>query len=134
MASRNEQVYQMAQEWLIWLNSRKFLGQPPQKNILVALAEKNMSKGMPPDAIMSAELAAFNIAVNTLDNGSLIPFITVYCDFKTKPVKTLAIDLGIGRDQFYERAHKAALNVIKTSRYLVILHGQMKREVESIID
>lgn len=132
MASRNEQVYQMAQEWLIWLNSRKFLGQPPQKNILLELAERNkVSKGAP-DGIMSSEIAAFNLAVNALDAGSLIPFITVYCDYKPKPIKTLAIDLGIGRDQFYERAHKAALNVIKTSRELVILHGQMKKELELI--
>lgn len=135
MASRNEVVYQLAQEWLVWLNSRRFLGQPLQKNILVMLAEKNKTKKGPPDGPMSAEMAAFNLAVNALtDAGHLVPFITVYCDFRMKPIKTLAGELGIGRDTFYERAHETAQSLYRKTQELVVLNAQMKREIEEYVD
>ena len=51
MASRNELVYQKAQDWLVWLNTRRFLGNPPQKNILVALMEIDKEKKVPPTTV-----------------------------------------------------------------------------------
>jgi hypothetical protein len=76
------------------------------------------SKGEP-DGRLDPELNAFNLAVVSLDDGEFIPFIRVYCDYKPKPVKAMAHDLGIGRDQFYERAHNAASKALKTTRRIL---------------
>lgn len=134
MSKRNEQVYQMAQDWLIWLKSRRFVGPPPQKNILVALAEKNKDKGEPPDGPMSAEIAAFNLAINALKAGYLVPFVAVYCDYRPKPVKTLAYELGIQPPAFYERAHEAATKVMSDSIKLVEMNRMIHKEVEGYVD
>lgn len=134
MASRHEHIYQKAQEWLIWLNTRRFLGEAPQKNILVAMMERDKEKKPPPDALMSAEIAAFNLAVSALDYEHLLPFCAVYCDYRPKPIKTLANEIGIARDTFYERAHETALKVNRTAIQLEVLNAQMQREVADYVD
>jgi len=134
MAKRNEVVYQLAQDWLIWLNSRRFLGDPPQKNILAAMMERNKMRKDAPNGPMSAEIAAFNLAVNALNAGQLIPFIAVYCDFRPKPIKTMADELGIQSPAFYERAHDVASKVYGQAMQLAELNKQMRREIEDYID
>lgn len=130
MASRNEQVYQMAQDWKQWLFSRRFLGQPPQKNILVALSEKLSTKGEVPDGPMSAEMAAFNLVINSVDDEYLLPFVAVYCDFRPKPIKAMADLLGIQAPAFYERAHATADKLYSQTMSLVDLHEKLKGEIK----
>jgi len=135
MASRNEVVYTLAQEWLIWLNSRRFLGQPMPKNILVMLAEKNLGGNPPPDGPMSAQMSAFNLAVNSItEDYRMVPFLTVYADYRPKPIKTLAADLGIARDTFYEKAHEAAAYVLRTARQLEELNASVQKEIAGFVD
>lgn len=136
MAHRNEVVYQMAQDWIYWLDTRRFLGEPPQKNILALMMQDKgdcKPKGEP-DGPVSAEIAAFNMAVSCLELGRFVPFIVVYCDYKPQPIKTMAHDLGIGRDQFYERAHSAASEVHAVAMRLVRLNSQMRKEVDEYVD
>jgi hypothetical protein len=110
MAHRNEAAYQMAQDWVQWLDSRRFLGPPLQRNILAQFMPSKA--GREPNGPMSAELNAFNLAVASLDVGEFVPFVVVYCGIKIKPIKAIAADMGIGRDTFYERAHCAASKCI----------------------
>ncbi len=128
MASRHEHVYQLAQDWVRWLDTRKFLGRAEQKNILAKLIPPfHASKGEP-DGPMSQEISAFNVVISGLDAGSFIPFIVVYCDYKPKPIKERAYQLGKSRDQFYENAHKTALNGYRTARQLVEINETMQRK------
>lgn len=120
----------MAQDWVRWLNTRRFLGEPEQVNILARLQTQNKPSLGAPDAPMSAEMSAFNIAVVNLPKEMFIPFVVVYCDYKPKPIKTIAYDLGIQAPAFYERAHHSAQEVLKVTRQLVVLNGQVRAEVE----
>lgn len=118
MSHRNEECFTMCQDWMIWLDSRRFLGSPVQKNILEKLmAQHKVSKGLP-DGLMSAELNAFNSAVMSLDDDYLVPFIVIYCGIKDIPVKTIAFNLDIDRSTFYDRAHKSANDVIRLSKHI----------------
>lgn len=128
----NKEAYALAQEWMRWLGSRRFYGPAPHQSILAMLMREpgKVSRGEP-DAEVSMELNAFNMAVMDLEVGHFVPFVVVYCDFKPdgKPVKCLAADLGIDRSTFYDRADKSALHVLKTTRRLVRLHESMRAEV-----
>jgi hypothetical protein len=119
MAHRNEAAYQMAQEWVKWLDSRRFLGPPLQRNILAQFMPSKT--GREPNGPMSAELNAFNLAVSSLDVGEFVPFVVIYCEIKIKPIKAIAADMGIGRDTFYERAHCAASKCIGLVRMQIRL-------------
>jgi hypothetical protein len=127
--TRNEQVYTMAQDWIYWLDTRKFFGEAPQQNILARMiAERSQSNGVP-DIELSAEMSAFNLAVCSLEVGLFVPFIVVYCGYKPKPIKCMADEMSIGRDQFYERAHRAASRIAGTTRQLIRLNEEMRSEV-----
>lgn len=134
--ARNEQVYELAQEWIRWLDSRRFLGEPAQKNILAMLMKdenRRPARGEP-DGPMSAEMAAFNLAVSSLPVGQFVPFVVRYCGYKPKPIKTIAYELGIQPPAFYERADNAALHVHSLMRKLVELNGMLRREIEDYVD
>lgn len=121
MAQRNEAVYQIAQDWIRWLDTRKFMGPPIQKNILAQFMPGKV--GRQPNGPMSAKLNAFNLAVMSMDIGDFVPFLVVYCDVNTgRPIKALADDLGIGREAFYSRAHSSASRLIKTMHMLMALN------------
>lgn len=114
--ARNERVYNLAQDWIRWLDTRRFFGRPEQKNILGRLIEKPRPSRGVPDAKLCADLSAFNRAVTSLEPAQFVPFVVVYCDYRPKPITEIAEELGIGRNQFYERAHAAADHVAKVAR------------------
>lgn len=118
MAQRNEECYTMCQDWIKWLESRKFLGTPSQRNILDKLMTQYQVSKTSPDGMLSADLNAFNTAVMSLEEDRLMPFLVIYCKFKQLPVKTLAYDLNIDRTTFYQRAHKAASDVLRLSKHI----------------
>lgn len=120
----------MAQEWIQWADSKKFFGPPPSKNILVLLQKQNASSNPPPDAPLSAELCAFNLAVMAQPESLLIPFLVVYCHAGDKPTKVYADNLGIERPAFYDRAHKAAGDIYKQHLSIIDMHRSLQREVE----
>jgi len=126
--NRNQYVHMLAMEWVRWLDTRRFLGQAPQKNILGLLQGGNRS-GVPPDARLSAELSAFNLAVTGLEIGHFVPFVVVYCDYKPKPIKAIAHEIGISRSVFYDRAEKAARDIQRTTQTLMGVHKMMQREL-----
>ena len=132
MAQRNEAVYAIAQDWIRWLDTRKFMGPPEQRNILAQfIASRRATRE--PNGPMSAWLNAFNLAITSLEIGQFVPFVVVYCELKEKPIKALSDELGIGRDAFYERAHASAGRVMKMTRQLVEMNKQMQDEVRDYV-
>lgn len=132
---RNERAYNLAQDWVKWLDTRRFYGQPEQKNILARLIkERDTEKlarptGFEPDGSNSADLQAFNIAVTSLPAVEFIPFIVVYCEFRPKPIKILAHEQGINASNFYQRAHRVASGVLSITDKLMMLNQQLQRDI-----
>lgn len=129
--NRNEYVYNLALDWVRWLDTRRFFGPPEQKNILARLQGGGKSGGEP-DGVMSAEVAAFNLAVCGLEIGYFIPFIAIYCEYRPKPVKVMAYELGIQPPAFYDRAEKAAADVRRVTQKLTEMHKMMAAEVSDL--
>jgi hypothetical protein len=133
--TRNETVYHLAQEWLPWLYSKRFLGAEPSVNILAMLQPERSRSTREPDGNFSQELSAFNTAFNAQPLSQQIPFISIYCGIKPYPIKTIAGQLGIERHTLYNRAHLAANDIHKLMR--VILEDrfiQSRRKLDLNID
>ena len=106
---RNEIVYTLAQDWKVWLSSKRLLSPPMPKGILDKLLET--VKPEPKDRDFNPYMVAFNMAYVQLDESMQIPFLYIYCDLRVVPVKTIAHKLGIERVAFYLRAHEAARKI-----------------------
>ena len=106
--SKNQQAQSLAYEWLDWLQTRSFFGPPPSKSLLAMMSDKSKPSRQPPNARLSAEIAAFHVAVCGLPDELGAPFIRIYCKWPEQPVKTLAFDVGINQDTYYDRAHRGA--------------------------
>ncbi|MFA7239364.1 MAG: hypothetical protein WC091_04570 [Sulfuricellaceae bacterium] len=124
--TRNEQVYTLAQDWVRWIDMRRFVGEPAQRNFLAQMVGEQPESSGEPCIPLNPEMIAFNIAVSSLPIGLFVPFVVVYCDYRPKPVKTLADGIGIERCQFYERAHLAANQAARTTRQLMLFGEQMR--------
>lgn len=132
----NREAYDLAQEWVRWLDTRRFYGPPQQRSILaMMIKDDDKCTSCEPDADNSMELHAFNLAVCGLEIGQFVPFVVVYCDFRPgkRPVKCISADMGIDRSTFYDRADKAASSVLKTTRQLVEMSCMVRREAYGIV-
>jgi hypothetical protein len=125
----NRRALELAQEWLPWLETRKFMAPPPVMGVLGRLT--HISSGRQPNAGMSAEMAAFHLAVVSLEVGYLIPFLDVYVQSFPDPVKSLLAEIGLtDRSAFYYRAHKAAGDVVKTTNRLLEMNSAVRAETK----
>ena len=112
--NRSERAKALSDDWITWLDDRRFFGPPPKKSVLAMLIEKNRSRGEAPDRPLNAEIAAFHVAVMGLPVEAFLPFVRVYCGVPFVPVKTLAFEAGIERVTYYNRAHAAAHVVMRS--------------------
>lgn len=116
MAYINPKAQQLASDWMNWYRSKRFFAPPGQKNILAQFMPSKIKDA--PDAELSQELHAFNLALTAQEDQNLVPFIVVYCDYRPKPVKWIAHELGISRETFYTRAHKTAEHLVTMTKRL----------------
>ena len=119
--SKNQQAQSLAYEWLDWLQTRSFFGPPPSKSILAMLSDKSKPSRQPPNARLSAEIAAFHVAVCGLPDDLGAPFIRVYCKWPEQPIKTLAFDANIDQNTYYSRAHRGAEQAMRNMRHVLAM-------------
>lgn len=105
--SKNERAQAYAYEWLYWLSNHRFFG-PPQPKHIIAMLSMPDTRGEPPDAKLSAEMAAFHLGVIGLPDDLGRAFVRVYCHWPDLPIKTLAAQDGVCPSVYYDRAHKGA--------------------------
>lgn len=129
--SKSQRAQDLADEWLYWLHTRRFFAPGERKHILALLSMPDTS-GEPPNARMSAEMAAFHLGVLSLQDHIGRAFIKVYCRFPSDPVKVLAYQENIGRDAYYARAHAGAEQVLAVmGRKLAMIENLGLRKVSS---
>lgn len=119
MAKRHEHIFQLAQDWIVWLESRKYYERRGVKCILAKLQPCSGDPEFVADGPLSSEISAFNTAINHIDRERLLPFIVIYCGVRPKPINFLASEYGVSRYQFYNIAHDIALEIYcKTQKIL----------------
>lgn len=123
MAKRHEHIFQLTQDWMAWLESRKYYERRGVKCILGRLQPFSGDPNFVPDGPLSAEISAFNTAINHIDPERLIPFAVVYCQVKPKPIHVIAEEYGMSRYRFNNLAHKVALEVYDLSQKILLSQG-----------
>lgn len=111
-SQRNERCQRYAWDWVRWLNTRRFYGQPPQVGIIAGLMARVPGRvddaeplecyrppsGEPPDAKNSPEIAAFHTAVLSVEstNPEMIQaWLRIYLDVPTLPSSQASLRRGI---------------------------------------
>ena len=130
---KHDKCFNLAQEWIGWLDSKRFFGRPKQKNILAMLQHIRERSMIDPDAPLSAEMSAFNLCVKAQEDDHLIPFLFVYCRAGDKPAKYYAYYLNIATPNFYLRAHKTASDIYRGHLNLLDLHHALQLEVRDYV-
>lgn len=130
--ARVERAYNMAQDWVLWLDTRRFYAPPEKKNILARLQGGGSSRGEP-DARCTAEMVAFNLALTSLPMKLFVPFVVVYCHHKPDPIKVIAHQQGVGQSKFYERAHRAARQSLYIADKLLELNMRLRMELDGLM-
>ena len=127
MMARNERAYNLAQDWILWMDRVKFFCKPEQQNILAQFMASKPRRGEP-DGELSATIHAFNLAVTDLPVADFVPFIVVYCKYRPRPIKVMAHEFGIDTSTFYDRAHASAFKVLHDTDKLVRLNAMIRCE------
>ncbi len=118
------ELHAFCENWYRWCVTRGYFIAPGAKNIFARLQPSKVLQ--PPDAVMSANLSYFNMAVHALvdmKDHDAECFIQFYC-FRAKNIKTIAARIGIHRDTFYERKQRFAKKAYALSLSLKNMHEE----------
>lgn len=119
--NKSERAQVLADDWVTWLDDHRFFGPPPKKSILAQLIEKNRARKEPPDRPLNAEIAAFHVAVMGLPVDQFKYFVRIYCGVPFLPVKTLSFESGVTSETYYQRAHRAAHQVLSSMSHVIAM-------------
>lgn len=118
---KNERAERLLLEWVEWSRVHRFFGPPIPPSILALLAYKNKMSRDPPDGALSAEISALHVALVSLPKDKLLPLLRVYLGFPNRPIKWMAYEIGIDRDTYYNRAHKAADDLMRNTNSVMAM-------------
>lgn len=112
----------LCERWVAWTRSRRLYGPPPvMGSVLGQLSGTNSRplKAGGPDAISSAELAAFHLAYTCQPDALDKRVFALYYVHRVKPIKAAAAALDISRKHFYgvlgdfrKRVHSASMELM----------------------
>lgn len=125
-SNRVPRAWNLAQEWLNWLDTRRFFA-PPEKISILGRMSGHSGSGNQPNGPMSAEMAAFHLAVVSLEYRTFRAFVQIYANYPALN-KTCAAELNVTEMGLYTIADTAAREVLKTMHHLVLMHEQMRAE------
>lgn len=128
----DSEVHAIFCEWARWHRTRKrFANLGEARNHLWSLAAKSLGGDGPPDAELSAELNALNIAITSLDARSQNIVMSYYL-LQRAPVKILAYHAKLQRSQFYEALRHARRRAFDISQRFHV--NQSVRSTPDTID
>ena len=94
----------LCERWVEWTRTRRLYGPAPSMgSVLGQLSGSNTRplKAGGPDAINSAELAAFHLAYTGQPDALDKRVFALYYVYRVKPIKAAAAALGISREHFH---------------------------------
>ena len=122
LGSQGPDIHRLCEDWVVWGRTRRLYGpKPTPGTILGRLSGCNarplVSGG--PDAICSAEMAAFHLAYVSQPDALDKRVFDLYYVHRVAPVKTAAAALNISRKHFYsvlsdfrKRLHMASQSIL----------------------
>lgn len=113
----------LCERWVAWTRSRRLYGPPPVMGSVLGQLSGTSSRPLKaggPDAIASAELAAFHLAYTCQPDALDKRVFALYYVHRVKPIKAAAAALDISRKHFYtvlsdfrKRLHTASQSLLE---------------------
>ena len=92
-------------DWALWHRSRRLFAPPIPQNILARMRPQPVRPV--PDAILSADLSYFNLALLGLPEGKGKQAFYFYYLHQLRPIKMIAAEMGFSVQAFYKAMNKA---------------------------
>jgi len=126
MDNDNQELHMFATSWASWHRSRRLFAPPIPQNILARMRPQPVREA--PDAILSADLSYFNLALLAQPEGSGKDAMYYFYLHQIRPVKLAADEMGITTQAFYKALKKARQETY--ARYRRMMRG----ETETVSD
>lgn len=121
-SAEQQDLDELCERWVRWKASRRMFAPPPKIGSVLGQLSGTRTRPLKPegpDAICSAELAAFHLAYTCQPDALDKRVFDLYYVYRVAPIKTAADALGISRKHFYSvlgdfrlRVHKAAQAIV----------------------
>jgi len=113
----NQHMDQFCNAWALWHRSRKLWVPPIPQNILARMRPQRVREA--PDAILSADLSYFNLAVlGQPESNAKLAFYLYYLH-EVRPIKTAAAAMEISPQAFYKAFKKFRGEAYKAYRRMM---------------
>lgn len=117
----------LCERWVIWSRTRRLYGPAPSFGSILGQLSSTSARPLKvggPDAISSAELAAFHLAYICQPDALDKKVFALYYVHRVHPIKTAAAALGISRAHFYrvlsdfrKRLHGSAAAILAQEQH-----------------
>lgn len=122
----DDELHQLCEAWSWWCATRGYYGPPPLGASILGKLQKRSTSVKPgggPDAICSARILAFHLAILSQGEESIdCKVFRLHYLYRVKNVKAAAGLLRISRQHWYRllrefrrRAHRASLRILETN-------------------
>lgn len=130
----------LCERWVEWTRTRRFYGPAPVMGSVLGQLSGSSTRPLKaggPDAVSSAELAAFHLAYTCQPDALDKRVFALYYVHRIKPIKVAAAALQISRSHFYlvlaefrKRLHSAAAAIVdqEGDRLQEMQHARSTRE------
>lgn len=113
----NQFLDDWACRWAAWHRSRRLFAPPVPQNILARMRPQPVREA--PDAILSADLSYFNLALLSQPEGKGKMAFYLYYLHDVRPVKLIASELGFTTQAFYKALGKMRTDTYRSYRRMV---------------
>jgi hypothetical protein len=113
----NQQLDAFCIEWSAWHRSRRLFAPPIPQNILARMRPQPVREV--PDAILSADMSYFNLALLSQPEGKGKQAFYYYYLHQLRPIKTVAAEMGFSVQAFYKAMHKTRGEVYRSYHRMI---------------
>ena len=124
----------LCERWVAWTRSRRLYGPPPVMGSVLGQLSGTSSRPLKtggPDAVSSAELAAFHVAYTCQPDALDKRVFALYYVHRVKPIKAAAAALGIGRPHFYTVLADFRKRVYSAAGAILVQESDKLQEMQS---
>jgi hypothetical protein len=121
----NQQLDEFCTRWAQWHRSRRLFAPPIPLNILARMRPQPVREA--PDAILSADLSYFNLALLGQPEGTAKMAFYLYYLHEMRPIKTVAAAMDISPQAFYK-----ALKKCRSDSYALYTRMMSGQETETV--
>jgi hypothetical protein len=113
----NQALHEFCLRWSGWHRSRRLFAPPIPQNILARMRPQPVREA--PDAILSADLSYFNLALLSQPEGTGKTAFYLFYLHQVRPIKIAAEELKISTQAFYKAIRKTREQTYRSYRRMI---------------